>query len=92
MVIDGVYAKLAMDKSRGWPKFALHLDCLAIHNSTHATMLGKEITIMNLGEDAKRMHDPICFLIILFAQEKDKLNYTHEYFPDDSMYKGFVDF
>ena len=55
-------------------------------------MLGKEITIMKLGEAAKRMHDPICFLVSLFAQEKAKLNYTHEDFLDDSMYRGFVDF
>ena len=47
---------------------------------------------MNLGEVVKRMHDPQDFLAILFAQEKAKFNYTHEYFLDDSMYREFVDF
>ena len=47
---------------------------------------------MKLGEGAKMMHDPIRFLVSLFSQEKAKLNYTHEDFPYDSMYRGFVDF
>ena len=38
------------------------------------------------------MHDPNAFLVSLFAQEKDKLNYTHEDFRDDSMYRDFVYF
>ena len=92
MVIDGTYPKLAKNKMKGWPRFLLSLDCLVIHNSTHANVLGKEITIIKLGEASKRMHDPKAFLITLFAQEKAKLNYTHEYLPDDSMYMGFVDF
>ena len=92
MVIGGAYPKLAKNKRKGWPRFPLSLDCLVIQNSTHATMLGKEITIMKLGEASKRMHDPKDFLISIFSQEKAKLNYTHEYLPDDSMYKGFVDF
>ena len=91
-VIDGAYPKLAKNKRKGWPRFPLSLDCLVIQNSTHATMLGKEITIMKLGEASKRMHDPKAFLVSLFAQEKAKFNYTHEYFPNDSMYMGFVDF
>ena len=68
MVIDGAYPKLAKNKRRAWPKFHFHLDCLVIQNYTHATVLGKEITIMKLGEAAKRMHDPICFFVILFAE------------------------
>ena len=32
------------------------------------------------------------FLLAFFSQEKAKLNYTHEYLLDDSMYRGFVDF
>ena len=93
MVIDGAYPKLAKNKRKGWPRFPLSLDCLVIQNSTlHATVLGKEITIMKLGEASKRMHDPKAFLVTLFAQEKAKLNYTHEDFRNDSMYMGFVDF
>ena len=69
-VIDGAYAKLAKNKRRGWPKFPLHLDCLVIQNSTHATMLGKEITIMKLGEASKRNHDPNAFLISLFLKKR----------------------
>ena len=83
---------MSKNKRKGWPKFPLHLDCLVIQNSTHAIVLGKEITIMKLGEAAKRMHDPICFLISLFAQEKAKLNFAHEDLPNISMYRGFVDF
>ena len=47
---------------------------------------------MKLGEAVKRMHDPKAFLASIFAQEKDKFNYTHEYQLDDSMYREFVDF
>jgi len=47
---------------------------------------------MKLGEAYKRMRDPNAFLVSLFYQEKAKLNYTHEDFPNDSMYRGFVDF
>ena len=48
---------------------------------------------MKLGEAVKRMHDPKALLAILFAQEKAKLNYTHEYFPNDStVYRAFVYF
>ena len=79
-------------RGRVCPRFPLHLDCLVIQNSTHATVLGKEITIMKLGEASKRMHDPNAFLVSHFAQEKAKLNNTHEDFPDDSMYREFVDF
>ena len=55
-------------------------------------MLGKDITTMKLGEAVKRMHDLKAFLTSLFAREKAKFNYTHKYFPDDSMYRAFVDF
>ena len=79
-------------RGRVCPRFPLHVDCLVIQNYTHATVLGKEITIMKLGEATKRMHDPIHFLVSLFTQEKDKLNYTREDLPDDSMYRGFLDF
>ena len=92
MVIDGAYPKFAKNNKKGWPRFPLSLHCLVIKNSTHATVLGKDITIMKLGEASKRMHDPKAFLVTLFAQEKTKLNYTHEDFPNDSMYMGFVDF
>ena len=47
---------------------------------------------MKLGEAYKRMRDPNAFLVSLFYQEKAKLNYTHEDFPNDSMYRGFADF
>ena len=91
-VIDGAYPKLGKNKRKGWPRFPLSLDCLVIRNSAHATVLGKEIKIMKLGETSKRMHDPKAFLVSLFAQEKAKLNYTHEDLPNDSMYMVFVDF
>ena len=61
-VIDGAYPKLPKNKREVWPRFPLSLDCLVIHYSTHATVLGKEITIMKLGEAYKRMHDPNPFL------------------------------
>ena len=86
-VIDGAYPKLAKNKRKGWPRFPLSLYCLVIQNSTHATVLGKEITIMKLGEASERIHDPNAFLVSPFSQEKAKLNYTHEYLLDDSMYK-----
>ena len=59
------------------PKFPLILDFLVLQNSTHATLLGKEISTMNLGESPKRMHDPKDYLDSLFAHERDKFQYTH---------------
>ena len=43
---------------------------------------------MNLGEAPKRMHD----LESLFSQEQAKFQYTHEELPDDSIYRGAIDF
>ena len=63
---------MAKNKRKGWPRFSLHLDCLVLQNYTQATVLGKEMTIMKLGEAVKRMHDPNCILVSLFAQEKAK--------------------
>ena len=66
-VIYGVFPKLARHKRKAWPKFPLSLDPLVLHTSTHETMLGKEITNMNLGEAPRRMHDPKAYLASLFV-------------------------
>ena len=68
-IIDGIFPKLARHKRKAWPKFPLSLDSLVLQNYTHATMLGKEISNMNLGEALKRMHDPKDYLASLFSQE-----------------------
>ena len=70
MVIDGAHPKLAKHKRKTWPKLLVYIDPLVIQNSTHAIVLGNEITTMKLGEVVKRMHDTKAFLTILFAQEK----------------------
>ena len=66
-VIDGIFPKLAWHKRKAWPKFPLSLDSLVLQDSTHAIVLGKEITNMNLGESLRRMHDPKSYLEILFV-------------------------
>ena len=69
-----------------------YLDCLVLQNSTHTVVLGKEISIMNLGEAPKRMHDPKSYLSNLFAHERAKSHYVHEHDPDNSMLRVAVDF
>ena len=91
-VIDGVFPKLTKHKKKAWPKFPLSLDSLVLHNSPHAVMLGKEITVMHLGEAPKRMHDPKSYMANLFAHERARSHYVHENDPDDSMFRAAVDF
>ena len=57
-IVDGVFLKLAAAKRKCCCKFPLYLGFLALHNSPHASILGKSIEEMNLGEAPKRMHDP----------------------------------
>ena len=83
--INGAFPKLVKHKRKGWPKFPLSLDSLVLKNSTHAALVGKEITTMNLGEAPIRMHDPKAYLASLFSQERAKFHYTHEDLPDNSM-------
>ena len=49
-IIKGAFPKLAKHKRKGWPKFSLSLDSLFLWNSTHESLLGKEIKTMKLGE------------------------------------------
>ena len=63
-----------------------------LHNYTHATASGKQITTMKLAEAPKRMHDPKAYLASLFSQERAKFNYEHEDLPNESMYREVVDF
>ena len=92
MIIDGVFPKLTKHKKKAWPKFPFNLDCLALQNSTHATVLGKDFSIMNLGEPPKRMHDPKSYLANLFAHERAKSHYVYEDGPEDSILREVVDF
>ena len=69
-VIDGVFPKLTKHKKKAWPEFPLNLYSLVLQNSTHVVVLGKEISIMNLGEAPKRMHDPKSYLSNLFAHDQ----------------------
>ena len=62
IVIDGVFRKFASSKRNSWPKFPLNLEFLVLQNSTHASILGKAIVDMNLGEVPKRMHEPKSYL------------------------------
>ena len=91
-VADGAFPKLAKHKKKCWPKFPLNLGSLVLHNSTHGAVLGKEISIMNLGEAPKIMHDPKPHLASLFAQERAKFHYTHEEVPDDSICREAINF
>ena len=78
MVINGVFPKLTKHKKKAWPKFPLNLDCIILQNSTHVAMLGKEISIMNLGEAPWRMHDPKYYLAKFFAQiAKNNVSWTY---------------
>ena len=38
------------------------------------------------------MHDPKDYMASLFAQGRAKFHYTHEDLPDDSMYRGAINF
>ena len=58
----------------------------------HASLMGKEIFVMNFWESFKRMHDPIGYLADLFSHEHLKLKYVHENEPDDSMFQGAINF
>ena len=82
----GFFPKLTKHKKRAWLKFPISLDSLVLHDPTHASLLGKEISVMNLGEASKRMHDPMAYLSTLFGHEHIKFNYVHESDPDDSMF------
>ena len=83
---------MAHHKRKAWPKFPLNLDSLFLDTSTHATVLGKEIANMNLGEAPKRMHDPKAYMASFFVQECAKFQYAHEDELDDSIYKEYMDF
>ena len=83
---------LKKHKKKAWPKFPLYLDSLVLQNYTHAPLLGKEISIMNLGEEPNRMHDPKYYHANLFGHESAKSHYVHEDDPDDSMFRAVVDF
>ena len=85
-VIDGIFPKLTKHKKRAWHKFHVSLDSLVLQNSTHVALLGKEISIMNLGEASKIMHDPVSYLANLFTHEHIGFRYTHENDPNDSMF------
>ena len=66
-VVNGVFPKLSATKRKCWPKFPLNLGFLTLQNSTHASILGKAITTMNLGDEPNMMHDPKEFLDNHFA-------------------------
>ena len=91
-VIDGVFSKLTKHKKRAWPKFPITLGNLTLQNPPHETLLGKEITVMNLGEASKRMHDPIFYLANLFTHEHVRFHYAHENDHDDSMFSQAINF
>ena len=76
-MIDRFFPKLARSKRKAWPKFPLKLDSLVLQTSTHAVVLGKEISSMNLGEAHKRMHDPKSYLANLFVQQHARFQYAH---------------
>ena len=84
-VIDGVFSKLTKHKKKVWPKFPMNLGNLIVQNAGHACLLGKDISIMTLGEVFKRMHDRVGFLNNLFSHEHVKFQYVHENEPNDSM-------
>ena len=85
-MIDWVFPNLTTTKRKGWPKFPLNLGFLTLQNSTHAVILSKEITTMNLGEAPKRMHDPKSFLANYFVKEHMNTTYVHRENPNDSIY------
>ena len=63
-----------------------------LQNPTHASLFGKEIYIMNLGEASKRMHAPMAYLENLFMHKHVRFHYVHENDPDDSMFRAATDF
>ena len=87
-VIDGISPNLSKHKKKSWLKFLVNIGNLTLQSLTHVSSVGKEISVMNLGEAFKRMHDPIGYLANLFAHEHLKLQYVHENEPDDSMLQG----
>ena len=91
-VIDGVFPKLTKHKKRSCPKFLMSIGTLKILNPTHVSLLGKEISTMNLGEASKRMHDPIFYLANIFKHEAVRFQYSHENDLDDSMFLGATNF
>ena len=84
-VIDGVLPKLTKHRKKGWPKFPVNLGNLTLQSPAHASLVGKEIYVMNLVEAYKTMHDPVAYLANLFAHEHVKFQYVHQNQPDDSM-------
>ena len=90
-VIDGVFPKLASSKRKYWPKFPLNLEFLVLQKSTHAFILGRVITDMNLGESPKRMNDPNSYLTSHFVQEHDRIQYAHHDETGDSIYRETID-
>ena len=70
----------------------MNLGNLTVQNVSHACLLGKEISVMSLGEVFKRMHDLVGFLHNLFSQDHVKFQYVHENEPDDSMMRGALTF
>ena len=91
-IIDGVSPKFSKHKKKSWPKFLVNIGNLTVHRLAHASSVGKEISVMNLGEAFKIIHDPIGYLDDLFAHEHLKLKYVHENEPDDSMFQGAITF
>ena len=77
-VIDGVLPKLTKHKKKAWPKFPVNLGNLTLQSPTHASLVGKDFSVMNLGEAFKGMHDPVAYLDDLFAHEHVKFQYVHE--------------
>ena len=66
----------------------MNIGNLTLHSLAHAFSMGKEISVMNMGEAFERMHDPIRYLVDLFSHEHLKLQYVHENELDDSMFQG----
>ena len=91
-IIDGDFPKLASSKRNSWPKFPLNLEFLILQNSTHASILGKVIVDMNLGEAPKRMHDPKSYLASHFVQEHQRIQYAHQGERNDSIYRENINF
>ena len=77
-MIDGAFSKLTKHKKKACPQFPVNLGYLTLQNHAHVSLLGKEISIMNLGEASKRMHDLVAYLAHLFAHEHVKFQYVHE--------------
>ena len=80
------YPKLSKHKKKSLPKFPVNIGNLTLQSLAHASSVGNDISVMNLGEAFKRMHDPIGYMVDRFAHEHLKLQYVHENEPDDSMF------